>query len=56
MVSPVGTPAMGAAMMSTMYFLRANCAQHGGGSSGGDMTSASPKLQGSTRYLLCVEK
>jgi len=27
--------AMEAAMMGTMYFLRANCVQHGGGASGG---------------------
>ena len=25
------SPAMGVATMGTMYFLRANCAQHGGG-------------------------
>jgi len=35
------SPAMGAAMMGTMYFLRANCAQHGGGASGGGWISAS---------------
>jgi len=32
---------MGAAMISTMYFLRANCAQHGGSASGGGLISAS---------------
>jgi len=37
MVSPV----MGAAMIGTMYFLRANCAQHGGCASGGGLISAS---------------
>jgi len=37
MVSPV----MGAAMIGTMYFLRANCAQHGGSASGGGLISAS---------------
>jgi len=35
------SPAMGAAMMGTMYFLRANCVQHGGGASGGGLISAS---------------
>ena len=35
------SPAMGAAMMSTMCFLRANCAQHGGGASGGGLICAS---------------
>jgi len=30
----MSSPAMEAAMMGTMYFLRANCAQHGGGASG----------------------
>jgi len=35
------SPAMGAAMMGTMYFLRANCTQHGGGNSGGGMICAS---------------
>jgi len=29
------SPAMGAAMMGTMYFLRADCAQYGKGASGG---------------------
>jgi len=33
--------AMGAAMVGTMFFLRANCAQHGGGASGGGLISAS---------------
>ena len=43
------SPAMGAAMIGTMYFLRANCAQHGGKASGGALISASLlKLQGST--------
>jgi len=37
MVSPV----MGAAMIGTMYFLRANSAQHGGSASGGGLISAS---------------
>ena len=37
MVSPV----TGAAMIGTMYFLRANCAQHGGRASGGGLISAS---------------
>jgi len=37
MVSPV----MGAAMIGTMYFLRANCAHHGGSASGGGLISAS---------------
>ena len=37
MVSPV----MGAAMIGTMYFLRANCVQHGGSASGGGSISAS---------------
>jgi len=37
MVSPV----MGAAIIGTMYFLRANCAQHGGSVSGGGLISAS---------------
>ena len=42
------SPAMGAAMIGTMYFLRANCAQHGGSASGGGLISASLlKLQGS---------
>jgi len=36
MVSPV----MGAAMIGTMYFLRANCAQYGGSASGGGLISA----------------
>jgi len=45
------SPAMGAAMIGTMYFLRANCAQHGGKASGGGLISASLlKLQGSNRY------
>jgi len=35
------SPAMGAAMMGTMYFLRANCAQHGGGACGGGLICAS---------------
>jgi len=35
------SPAKGAAMMGTMYFSRANCAQHGGGASGGGLISAS---------------
>ena len=40
---------IGAAMIGTMYFLRANCAQHGGSASGGGSISASLlKLQGST--------
>jgi len=44
------SPTMGAAMIGTMYFLRANCAQHGGSASGGGLISASLlKLQGSTR-------
>jgi len=33
------SPAMGAAIISTMYFLRANCGQHGGGASGGGMVA-----------------
>ena len=36
------SPAMGAAMIGTMYFVRANCAQHGGSASGGGLISASP--------------
>jgi len=45
------SPVMGAAMIGTMYFLRANCAQHGGSASGGGLISASLlKLQGS-RYV-----
>jgi len=32
---------MGAAMIGTMYFLRANCAQHGGSASGGGLIRAS---------------
>jgi len=36
MVSPV----MEASMMGTMYFLRVNCAQHGGGTIGGGLISA----------------
>jgi len=32
---------MGAAMIGTMYFLRVNCAQHGGKASGGGLISAS---------------
>jgi len=44
--------AMGAAMIGTMYFLRANCVQHGGSASGGGLISASPlKLQGSSGFL-----
>jgi len=35
------SPAMEAAMMGTMYFLRANCAQHGGDAGGGGLISAS---------------
>jgi len=35
------SPAMGAAMMGTVYFLRANRAQHGGGASGGGFISVS---------------
>jgi len=44
------SPAMGAAMIGTyLYFLRANCAQHGGSASGGGLISASQlKLQGSS--------
>ena len=43
------SPAMGATIIGTMYFLRANCAQHGGSASGGGLISASLlKLQGST--------
>ena len=38
----MATPAMEAAMMGTMYFFRANCAQHGGGASGGGLICASP--------------
>jgi len=34
-------PAMGAAVMGTMYFLGANCAQHGGGTSGGGLICTS---------------
>jgi len=34
-------PSLGAAMMGTMYFLRASSAQHGGGASGGGLISAS---------------
>jgi len=37
MVSPV----IRAAMIGTIYFLRANCAQHGGKASGGGLISAS---------------
>jgi len=45
------SPATGAAMIGTMYFLRANCAQHGGKASGGGLISASLlKLQGSNLY------
>jgi len=50
MVSPV----MGAAMIGTMYFLRANCDQHGGSASGGGLISASTKLQGSSYGVLPV--
>jgi len=32
---------MEAAMIGTMYFLRANCAQHGGSAGGGGLISAS---------------
>jgi len=32
---------VGAAMIGTIYFLRANCAQHGGCASGGGLISAS---------------
>jgi len=47
------SPAMGAAMIGTLYFLRANCAQHGGKASGGRLISASLlKLQGSRKYML----
>ena len=35
------SPAMGAAMMGTMYFLRVNCAQHGGGCQGRGLIYAS---------------
>ena len=35
------SPAMDPAMMSTMYILRANCAQRGGGARGGGLISAS---------------
>ena len=42
------SPEMGAAMIGTLYFLRADCAQHGGSASGGGLISASLlKLQGS---------
>jgi len=34
-------PPMGAAMIGTMYFLRANCAQHGESASGKGLISAS---------------
>jgi len=34
------SPAIGAAMMGTMYLLRADCVQHGGGSSVGGLISA----------------
>ena len=44
MVSPV----MGAATIGTMYFLWANCAQHGGSASGGGLIGAS-LLQGSSQ-------
>ena len=43
--------AMGAAMMGTMYFLWARCAQHGGSASGGGLVCVSTKLQGSTLPL-----
>jgi len=47
------SPAMGAAMIGTMYFLRANCAQHGGKASGGGLVSASLlKFQGSRENIL----
>ena len=43
------SPAMGAAIIGTMYFLRANCAQHGRSASGGGLISASLiNLQGSS--------
>jgi len=35
------SPAMGAAMMGTRYFVRAICARHGGGASGGGLICAS---------------
>jgi len=35
------SPALGAAMMGTMSFLRANCAQHDGGANGGGLISTS---------------
>jgi len=39
-------------MIGTMYFLRANCAQHGGSASGGGLISASLlKLQGSIQNV-----
>jgi len=42
------SPAMEAAMIGTMYLLRANCAQHGGSASSGGLISAYLlKLQGS---------
>ena len=34
------SPAMGAAMMGSMYFLRANCAQQGGSASEGGLICA----------------
>jgi len=38
-------------MIGTMYFLRANCAQHGGSASSGGLISASLlKLQGSSSH------
>jgi len=35
------SPAMGAAMMGTMYFLWAGCAQHGGKAGGGGLVCVS---------------
>jgi len=36
------SPSMGAAMMGTVYAVRANCAQHGGGASGGLIRASLP--------------
>jgi len=47
------SPAMGVAMIGTMYFLRANCAQHGGSASGGGLISASLLSYRALVVLIC---
>jgi len=44
--------AMGAAMMATMYFLWARCAQHGGGASGGGLVCVSLRSYRALGYAL----